>query len=874
MDPERWKQVDELLQSALRLPSDQREGFLRQACAGDAALEREVQSVLSHRKTGSVAREAEPDRVSAPLEGQTISHYRVIAKLAGGGMGVVYAGEDVRLKRRVALKFLPEHLVRNKAALMRLEREARAASSLNHPNICTIYEVEEHEGRPVIVMELLQGQTLKDRLQNGRCSPRELLDIAVGVADGLAAAHASGIIHRDIKPGNVFLTQHGHVKILDFGLAKLSTDSPQADNEPDEPLTAQGDMLGTTPYMSPEQARGDKIDARSDLFSFGVVLYQMATGRRPFQKKTTVATIDAILHQKPVAPKSRNPEIPDELDGLIRKALAKDPSSRYQHASEILAGLKLVQAGNASVVSPAIASAPTPLPGVFPARQFQRPRRPGAARPGRVWLIATALAAVIGSLLLLLLWRHRSTAARGTAVQSLVVLPIENLTGDKEQDYLPDGITDELIANLAKIPSLRVISRTSAMSYKGTHKALPQIARELNVDAVVEGTVRRSGNRIRITTELVHAATNRHLWVETYDTELGDVLSTEADVVRAIAKEIRVKLTPQQQRSIEGRGMNAAAYESYLKGRYYWNKRTAQGLSQAIEYFQAAIAQDPNSALAYAGLADSYDVLGSAIVEAVPTKDAYPKAKEAALKAVQLDDSLAEAHTSLATLHFNYDWDWSAAEHELKRALEINPSYATAHQRYSLFLIAMGRTAESIAEMNRARELDPMSVSMNFSLGWRLYFARRYDNAEAQLRNTLEMDPDFVLAHTVLGQVYEEKHQFDAAITELQRAAQITNNKPLALGALGQAYGRAGRRAEAMRTLAQLQAMGSRVYVSPVHIAQVYAGLGDNASALQSLDRAYADRSNDLVFLKVDPQFDVLRADPAFVNLLHRVGLP
>lgn len=498
-------------------------------------------------------------------------------------------------------------------------------------------------------------------------------------------------------------------------------------------------------------------------------------------------------------------------------------------------------------------------------------------KPGyrRVGLLALVIAGglIIAAAFIFFLSGNRDQPLRGATVQSLVVLPIENLTGDREQEYLADGITDELTANLAKIRSVRVISRTSAMSYKGTRKPLPQIARELNVDAVVEGTLRRSGNRIRITTELIQAATDRHLWVETYDTELADILSTEADVVRAVAKEIRVTLTPQEQHEIEARGMNAEAYEAYLKGRYYWNKRTAEGMTRAIDYFQQAIQKDPNSALAYAGLADSYDVLASAIVEAVPTKDASPKAKAAALRAVQLDDSLAEAHTSLATMNFNYDWNWPATEKELQRALEINPSYATAHQRKSLYLIAMGRSAESIAEMNRARELDPMSVSINFSLGWRLYFARRYDEAITQLRNTLEMDPDSVLAHVVLGDVYEAKHQFREALAELQSAAVISGNKPLVLGALGHVYGSMGNRNEALRIIDQLQAESATVYVSPVHLAQVYAGLGDSASAMRWLERAYQDRSNDLVFLKVDPQFDTLRSEPKFTELLKRIGL-
>ncbi len=500
-----------------------------------------------------------------------------------------------------------------------------------------------------------------------------------------------------------------------------------------------------------------------------------------------------------------------------------------------------------------------------------------ARRPSRtvIWVAAALLAASVVALYAVRAWKNRSSVAQPAAIHSLVVLPIENLTGEKDQEFLADGITDELTTNLAKIRSLRVISLTSAMSYKGTRKAVPQIARELNVDAIIEGTLRRSGKRIRINTELVRAATDRTIWVETYDTELADIISTESDAAQAIAKQIRVTLTPEEKQDLQPHSMNGPAYEAYLKGRYYWNQRTDESLHRAIGYFQDAIGKDPNSALAYAGVADCYAILGSAIAEAVATKEAYPDAKAAALKALQLDDSLAEAHTSLATIYFNYDWNWPAAEAELKRALQINPNYATAHQRYSLYLIAMGRPAESIAEMDRARELDPMSASINFSLGWRLYLARRYDEAITQLRSTLQnIDPNFVLAHLTLGETYEEKGRFEDAISELRRAAVLSHDKPLVLGALGNALARAGRRAEAMQVLDHLQAESKSTYVSPLHIARVYAGLGDGAAALEWLQRGLADRSNELLFLKVDPQFDSLRSNPQFEDLLKRIGLP
>jgi TolB-like protein/DNA-binding winged helix-turn-helix (wHTH) protein/Tfp pilus assembly protein PilF len=485
-------------------------------------------------------------------------------------------------------------------------------------------------------------------------------------------------------------------------------------------------------------------------------------------------------------------------------------------------------------------------------------------------VLAIVLAGVFG---FRYLKRPSPTTGPSSQLTSLVVLPFENLSADKDQAYFADGMTDELIAHLAKIRSLRVISRTSSMEYKGTHKTLSQIARDLNVDSVVEGTVLRSGDRVRITAELVQVATDRHLWAETYESQLGDILTLQSHVASAIVNEIRVKLTPEDQvRLATTRPVSTQSYENYLKGRYYWNKRSQEGLTKAIDYFQLAIEQDPNYALAYAGLADCYSIIGSAIVGTVPASEVAPKARAAALKSLELDNTLAEAQTSLATVRFNYDWDWNAAASGFRRAVELNPSYATAYQRNSLYLMSMGRTSESIAEMNRAHDLDPLSVSMNFSLGWRLYMAREYDQAIEQLRNTIDMDPDFVLPHLVLGQAYEQKKMYDQAIAELRRAADISQSSPPAIAALARIYAVSGRTSEARKLLDQLMEQSKKRYVSPFYVAIVYAGLGENDQALDWIEKAYKDRSNAIVFAKVDPQLDTLRATPRFQSLLRRLA--
>ncbi len=488
---------------------------------------------------------------------------------------------------------------------------------------------------------------------------------------------------------------------------------------------------------------------------------------------------------------------------------------------------------------------------------------------------------IVGSVALILgiaaysIHEVKASKAKSQRITSLVVLPLENVSGDKDQDYFADGMTDELIAHLAKIRSLRIISRTTAMAYKDNRKPLSEIARKLNVDGVVEGTVLRAGNRVRITAELVQVSTDRQIWAESYESPVGDILTLQGQVASAIVNQISVQLTPDDQQRLASspRPVNPEAYEDYLKGRYYWNKRSDQGISKAIEYFESATKKDPNYALGYAGLADCFSVVGSTIVGTMPPAEAGLKAKAAAQKALEMDSSLGEAETSLASVHFNYDWDWPAAASGFQRAIELNPSYATAYQRYSLYLIAMGRAQESVEQINLARQLDPLSLSINFSLGWRLYMARHYEQAIQQLRNTLEMDPNFALAHLVLGETFEQQGDYSQAIAQLQKATSISSNSPLMLAGLGHAYGVAKRASEARVLLNQLMEQSKKQYVAPFYIALVYAGLGENDNAIQWLEKAYEDHSNGLVFIKVDPQLDTLRSNPRFKELQTKMHL-
>jgi TolB-like protein/tetratricopeptide (TPR) repeat protein len=807
-----------------------------------APLDAEAQGGASVTKT-----------LAAPVhglaKGTTVAgKYRILEEIGRGGMGIVYKAEDTKLQRTVALKFLPPQWTSDPEARERFIHEARAASALDHPNICTIYEIGETEdGRMYIAMGCYEGESLREKLRRGPMKAEEALGVTTQVALGMEKAHGKGIIHRDIKPANILITNDGVAKIVDFGLAKLAGQVR---------MTKEGTTVGTVAYMSPEQAKGEPVDQRTDIWSLGVVLYETVSGRLPFKGDYEQSLIHSILRTDPEHLGKIRKDLPKGLESIVLKALAKNPNARYQDMGEVLEDLKAVSEG----VKPLRAKAGLFRGKVFGIRKIYA--YAGLAILASVIVLLTALN--VGGLRDRLLGRVNTPR-----ITSLAVLPVKNYTGDPSQEFFADGMTEALIDSLGQIKALKkVTSRTSAMHYKGTSETLPQIARELGVDGIVEASVTRSASRVGITARLIDARQDRQLCTRNYEREMTDVLILRSELVQAIADEIRVQVTPQESERLKtARPVDPRAYEACLRGRYFLGKWTPDGLKKAITEFQNSIDIEPAFASAYAGLADAYN-RAAAFYFQLPN-EAFPKARAAARKALELDEQLAEAHVALARVMLQFDWNWAGAEQEYQQAITLNPNSFEAHFGYGFYLTTMGRADEAVNETKRALDLDPLTATTSLQLGWVLYYARRHDESIAQLKKTLDLAPDLAYAYIELSWNYAQKRMYPEAVAECQRAIRLSPEDQVVLSSCGRVYGLAGERADALKCLESLKGLSARGYVDPYNMAWFYDGLGEDDRTLEWLERAYRERSASLIGLRIEILSDSLRSNPRFQELLR-----
>jgi len=807
---------------------------------------------------------------SKSLLGQTVSHYRIIEKLGGGGMGIVYKAEDLRLGRHVSLKFLPEQFSRDPQAIERFQREARAASSLNHPHICTIHDIDEYEGQNFIVMEYLEGQTLKHLILDRRIDLEHLPDFGYQIADALEAAHAKAIIHRDIKPANIFITQRSQVKLLDFGLAKLLPERKGAKaamrtsatfglTTQDAHLTSDGVALGTVAYMSPEQVRGEELDERTDLFSLGLVLYEMATGQRAFTGNTSGVIFSAILNLDPTPPERLNPAISVQLGQIINKALEKDRKLRYRTASDLRSDLQRLKRDTDSARS---------LGGGFKSLQPQT-----FNRHWRQFVLA-AVAAVVLLLFALNVGNFRNRLlgiSTETHIQSIAVLPFTNVSNDPKTEYLSDGITESLINSLSQLPNLLVMSRNTVFRYKGQVADPQKLGRDLHVRAILTGRLIQAGDDLMISVNLEDVETSRQIWGEQYNRKLSNLVSLQQEIAADIYGRLRPKLEGEEKRLLSKRPTeDVEAYQYYLQGLFYWNKWTQSDFKKAADYFTLAVQKDPRYALSYAGLADTYSLLGDAGY--LPPSEAWPKAKAAAMRALEIDETLAEAHTSLGLVKEHFDWDWTGAEHEFKRAIELNSNLATAHHWYGDFLANMGRSEEGLRETNRAQELDPLSLLINTSLGRQFYLAGQNEKAVEQLRKVLDIDPKFAPARWMLEEVYAQMGKQKEAVAERAKALSLSGSPELA-ASIDEDFKRFGYKGVLQSWLDGLTEISKHDYVSAFSIAEAYIRMGEKGKAFDWLEKAYDQHDSGLVSVAVEPVFDSARSEPRYRDILRRMRL-
>ena len=897
MTPERYQQVKELFQSALEREGSQRKRFLDEACAGDPSLREEVESLLtSHEQAPSfiessaleIVSKMLPDQRDEQMVGQRIGPYKVIREIAHGGMGAVYLAfrADDEYQKQVAIKLIKRGMDTD-LIIRRFRNERQILANLDHPNIARLIDGGTTEdGLPYFIMDHVEGLPIDAYCDAHKLSIAEQLKLFRTVCSAVEYAHQHHVIHRDLKPSNILVTAEGVPKLLDFGIAKVLNPEP-----PFQTVESVGLRPMTPDYASPEQVRGETITPASDVYSLGVLLYELLTGHRPYRVKSrTPQEIERVIcEEEPEKPSraigcieevpgsdgtseiSITPEsvsatrdgqpeklrryLAGDVDKILLMALRKDSERRYPSVEEFSEDIRRHLEGQ-----PVIAR-----------KDALYYRSTKFIKRNKVTFVAVALTAVI----LVIVAMALSLFTAPSQIASIAVLPFVNASADPNMEYLSDGITETLMNKLSQLPNLKVVSRTSVYYYKGKEQDPQAVGKSLNVQAVITGKVVQSDDSLSISAELVDVQNNRHLWGDRYTRKLAEILVLQEEITRQISDQLRTRLSGEEKKRLAKRYTeNTEAYQLYLKGRYFWNKRTEKDLKKAIEYFEQTIAIDPTYALAYAGLADSYALFGFSLYAALSPREADQKAESAALKALEIDDTLAEAHTALGLIQFRSKWNWLKAESEFKRAIELNPNYALAYQYYALVLASVERQDEALTTIKRAQELEPVSFILNAAVARHLYWARQYDQAIEQLRKTLELDPNFMAAHFRLGLVYEQKGMYEEAIAQFSKARTISENNPFVIAGLGHVYGLSGNRKKAQELISELKELSKRRYVSAYDMAVIYSGLGERDQAFAWLEKAYQERAGSLVYLKVEPVFDPIRSDRRFADLLRRMGLP
>ena len=814
--------------------------------------------------------------------GTLLGKYKLLARLGAGGMGEVYLAKDSVLDRQIAIKVLPADVTSDESRMRRFVQEAKAAASLNHPNIAHVYEVGEANGVHFIAMEYVDGETLSTYIRRPERDLNKVLNYLQSVAEALSKAHTVGIVHRDLKPDNIMISRDDHVKVLDFGLAKLvepqgpfsSNTSSEIATAPLAQLSTSGLVIGTAGYMSPEQAQGKtrEIDHRTDIFSFGCILYEAITGVKAFAGKDALDSLHKIVHQATPVIKEQTPEAPSELQRILRRCLAKDRDERYQTMKDVAIELKELRRDLEGRTESSETEADHD-------KQTQAFAKKTASLTNATHNFLRPKFVVIGLLLIatvLAVFLYRRQTANVAAIDSIAVLPFANQNNDANVEYLCDGLTESIINSLAKLPHLRVVSRSSVFQFKNKQVDPVAAGKQLGVGAVLTGRLSQRGDDLLISVELIDVHDNKQLWGDQYSQSALNLLSTQRRIASEITNSLQLKLSGADVNKVaKNFTENDEAYQLYLKGRYYWNKRTEEGATKAIEYYTEAIRKDPAYALAYTGLADAYCSLGFSFdVGSLPPNEAMPKAKAAALRALELDSSLSEAHTSLAMINLLFDWDWAHAEQEFKRAIELDPNNTNAHHWYSHLLLPMGRVDESLLESQRALQNAPLDLIINVHLGWHYLYSRQYKSAVDQLNKTLEMDPNYTVARRYLGLTYEQTGQHQEALKALQTALESVKKNSAIEAEVGHALAISNNKAEAQRVLDRLLALSKERFVSSYDIAHIYVGLGDHDKAFFWLEKALNERDDLLVYLKADPRMDPLHSDPRFSKLVQKIGLP